>query len=358
MIRSISRSPADSSKDGLGLLEPDPELQIIDHILEISAASGHFVDPLAVTNLFVGLKSKPLVLLVGPRDSGKIAIIQALAEAMVGSQPLRCQMMVGHSWWAEHSENTVQFTEAQAAWNSGKVIDLIREASLPINSGKMFLGCLTRISPAELNQYFSEVAYQLRRGQVMQVGSIHLQNPIPFPRNMFLVGTMDENQFRWVDEDFTSRTSLIYWKPGSYQGQVQSVNKKNGFRGESTFLRACLRQEQSAFQKLNSLLIDQRQALFPLFQTEDVFNQHHIPIPNSTIPSAVIYLANSWTQNQIGLFAPEISTNLKIAMDLAITQIFLLPIQDRLVESAILRKDLQVVFQDRLMHSSAFIANS
>jgi hypothetical protein len=71
----------------------------------------------------------------------------------------------------------------------------------------------------------------------------------------------------------------------------------------------------------------------------------------------MVYIANSWSSSGTGLFSRDTSTNLEIAQDLAIAQTFLLPIQDRLMDSAALRKNLQPIFGDRFPRSSALVGN-
>lgn len=319
---------------------------------QVSSQPDLVASHLAVTNLLVGLKSKPLTLVVGPKNTGKIAAVQNVADLLIGDDPFRFQTMVGHTWWADQTTNVTQFTEAQTRWNSSKVFELIDEATRPNNSNQIYFAFLTRISPAELNEFFSEVAFQLRHDQIMRIASIHLTKPIPFPRNLFLVGTMDNSQFRWLDEDLFSKTSLIFWPPDvndpsvSQSGQIDEINIKQ------TFLKSCLRNVQFAYQKLYLLLKNQKQSLRPIFETIEVLQKNKIFLPNSMIQSAIIYIANSWSANGIGMFNKSDSINLAVALDFAITQNYLLPIEDRLMESAATRKHLLAMFSGRFPSSS------
>ena len=333
----------------------DTEQKVINQTIQLSNASSFHVHPQSITNLFIGLKSRPLTLLVGPSNTGKIASVKNLAKGLIGDDPLRCQMMDGHSWWANQCTDTVQFTEAQTRWNSDKIFELIQEASLPENAQKIYMACLTRISPAELNEFFSEVAFQLQHDQIMRIASIHLSEPIPFPRNFFLIGTMDINQFKWLSDDLISKTSLIHWTSDDSISTNLSTGKDNIDNGEKAFLRSCLRNLQAAIQKLYTLLRSQRETFFPLFQTSRVLQKHKILVPNSMFHSAMVYIANSWSAKGTGLFSLNTSTNLDIALDHAIAQTYLLPIEDKLVDSAVLRKNLQSILNDRFPRSSDLV---
>lgn len=47
----------------------------------------------------------------------------------------------------------------------------------------------------------------------MRISSMHLTEPIPFPWSTFPIGKMDNSQFKWKDEDFIAKTSLLTWPP-------------------------------------------------------------------------------------------------------------------------------------------------
>jgi hypothetical protein len=165
------------------------ERQIVARLLGAAASAGLAADPGAIIHFYVALKSKPLMLLAGPSQSGKIALVQCLATALTGGSSWRCQFMPGHAWWAGRSGNVGLFTEAQTRLNTGKILALIEEAQRPENTSRVFVACLTRISPAELEGFFAGTAFQLQRGELMQLPTTHLAEPIPFPPNLMLIGT-------------------------------------------------------------------------------------------------------------------------------------------------------------------------
>ena len=357
MMQSSIQSQGSNHPEVLHVPPLDQEHEIVNHILKITQSSGLLVDSRSMTNLYIGLKSNPLIIIAGPTHTGKIAAVQTLAKGLIGVDPLRCQMMVGHSWWVNEHTDAVLFVETQTRWNSNKIFDLIEEASLPENAQRMYIACLTRISPAELNEFFSEVAFQLRHNELIRISSMHITEPLHFPKNMFLIGTMDVRQFKWLDEDLASKASLIHWNPVENDNLDLSTGNEPLINSEKTFLSACLRNVQIAFQKLYLILRNQPQAFFPLFQTAIVLKRHKILMPNSVIQSAMVYIANSWSTNGTGLFSRDTSTNLNIALDLAISQTLLMPVEDKLADSAILRKNLISIFRDRFPQSGNLIRN-
>lgn len=357
MMRTFLQNQGTTHPDITSSPHVDPEYEIINHIHRVAHSSGFQIDPLSITNLYVGLKSKPLVIIVGPSNTGKIESVLNLAKGLIGDDPVRCQMMAGHSWWANQHTDAVQYVEAQTRWNTGKIVELIQEANLPENALRIYIACLTRISPSEVNEFFSEVAFQLQHNELMRISSMHLPEPVHFPRNMFLMGTMDASQFKWLNEDLASNTSLILWNPIESKTVDLSTGNEPLINSEKTFLRSCLRNVQMAFQKLYLILKSQRQAFFPLVQTGRILKEHKILMTNSMIQSAMVYIANSWSANGTGLFSQDTSSNLDIALDLAIAQTFLLPIEDRLADSVVLRRNLLSIFRDRFPRCVNLVRN-
>src|SRR3990170_3247405 len=189
----------------------DYEIQLLARLSEQAGQIGICFDRTAIANFYVALKSKPLAILTGPVQSGKIALVQCLTHTLMGGDCQQCQVMVGHPWSFGNSENLTLFIEAQMSCNTEKLLGLIEEAWRPENTHRVFIACITRISPAELLSFFTEVAFQLRHGQLMRLGDVHFFEPVPFPHNLFLIGTMDTQNFDWWDRDLLSKTTVVQW---------------------------------------------------------------------------------------------------------------------------------------------------
>ena len=307
----------------------DPEEELVSHLVQSVSRAGICSDPVSVINFYVSLKSKPLAILAGSEQTGKIAMVQCLARVLMGGDcgdpngRLQCQMMEGHPWSAAKSGNATFFTKIHTRYNSEKLLCLIEEAWRPENSGKVFLACLTRISPAELEEFFTEIAYQLRHGTIMRFGDVHLSEPVPFPPNLFLIGTMDTDCFDWWDSDLLSSTTVIQWPEKSMDHLLCPVPGDRFPAAEKSFLRSYVRNEQAVFKKLHTLLALHRQPVLPLFLIESLFEKEAIPLTRTLVNEAFTYLANSWSGQGSGLFHPSPADNLATAIDLAIAQTYL-----------------------------------
>jgi len=167
------------------------EQEIVARLLSTVTESDVRSDPNAIVNFYVALKSKPMAILIGPMNSGKITVVESLMRVLAGSETIQCQKMDGHAWWAAKSGNVALFTDAQTRFNTTKILSLVEEALQPENANRVFIACLTRISPAELFGFFSEVAFQVQHERLMRLPYAHLSEPMPYPPNLFLIGTMD-----------------------------------------------------------------------------------------------------------------------------------------------------------------------
>ena len=334
----------------------DGERQTVTRLIRAVARAGVRADPIAIVNFYVALKSKPLALLTGPAQSGKIALVRCLAQVLTGGDPLRCQMMVGHAWWAGASREVALFTEAQTRFNTDKILALVEEAWKPENANRGFLAGLTRISPAELMGFFSEVAFQLRHGQIMRLPTAHLSEPIPYPPNLFLVGTMDTARLGESDEDLLSMTTIIHWAGSEVEAAWPSYHVEAIPNGESEFLRSLVRDERAARLKLQRVLGKRLPGVWPLIQIESLLRRHVGDPPPRVLGEAMIYLANAWSRRGAGLFAPSPTANLEIALDLSIAQSVLPHAQASIQRSPGLREELRATLNGKFPRSAALLA--
>ena len=62
----------------------DPEEELVSHLVQSVSRAGICSDPVSVINFYVSLKSKPLAILAGSEQTGKIAMVQCLAHVLMG----------------------------------------------------------------------------------------------------------------------------------------------------------------------------------------------------------------------------------------------------------------------------------
>jgi len=327
------------------------EHDAITRFIQMTGETTLPVDPISIVNLYVSLKSKPMSILTGAAHSGKSEVVRRLAQFLTDGDPIRSQMMNGHAWWAEKTHDVAFFTEAQTRFNTTKMLAVIEEAWQPENTNHVFVACLTRMSPAELIGFFSEVAFQLRHGEIIRLPGAHLTEPIPYPPNLFLIGTMDTTRFDWSDDDLLSQATLIQWPEDEIKPTAET-DRESFPLGETVFLDSLIRNEATARLKLRRILGSEQQSLRPLLLAERLLNEHKIRLPGSVRGETLIYLANAWSKEGIGLFDQVTPNNLAIALDLAIVQI-LLPRMGTIIRD---RPTLQRQLRDVMTHFPRSVA--
>jgi hypothetical protein len=318
----------------------DPEEELVSYLVQFVSHAGICSDPVSIINFYVALKSKPLAILAGPEQTGKIAMVQCLARVLMGADCLQCQMMAGHPWSAAKSGNVAFFTGIHTRYNSEKLLCLIEEAWQPEHSDKVFIACLTRISPAELEEFFIAIAFQLQHRQIVRFGDVHFTEPVPFPPNLFLIGTMDTSRFDWWDSDLLANTTVIQWPEKSRDRFLCFIPDGRIPAAEKFFLRSSVRNEQAAYQKLCNLNFWKLQPALPLFLIESIFEKEGITLPRALINEVMTYLANSWSGQGAGLFHPSLQENLTIALDLGIIQTYLPQARKWIGRSKVLQENL------------------
>jgi len=274
-----------------------------------------------------------------------------LAQSLSEQDDLHIQMITGHPWWAEGTNDVARNTELHLRYSTEKMLSIIEEAGQPYNSTEIFIACLTQISPAELLSFFSEVSFQLQNGQIMRLGDTHLTEPISFPSNLRIIGTMDTNTFDWWDHDLMQSTTVIQW---SQTKEFAEPKVNNDLILDGTeFLQSCIQCKDAAYRKVYPVLRLQRQPLYSLLQVEAVLRKY-ISSLDLVLDDVMIYLANSWSRLGNGLFHPLPDLNLAFALDLAISQILLPRAVDVIRSKEMLRDRLISILADKYPRSASF----
>jgi hypothetical protein len=336
------------------LTQTDHEATLVASLSIAMAKAGFSISQVDLANFYVALKSKPLAILAGRANTGKTGLVQCLAQSLMGQDCLRIQMINGHPWWAEGCKDIANNTGLHERFVTEKMLSIIEEASQPENAQRVFISCLIQISPAELLSFFTDVAFQIQHGQLMRIGDAHLSEPIPFPSNLFIVGTMDTLNFDWWENDLLLSTTVIQWPHASVL--LQPMPNRGSLMEEREFLQSCIRSRDSAYHKIIPILKEQRHPLFPLLQIEATLKQYASETIDRATDEVMIYLANSWSRLGNGLFHPSPARNLAIALDVAIAQILLPRAVDAIQGMETLRKQLGNAMKNRFPRSTAFVA--
>jgi hypothetical protein len=333
----------------------DVELAIINDTLAQIARSGISITSIWVANFLVALKSKPLILLTGPTESAKETLVNCFSNILTMGNFYQFQTMMGHPWWASHTSDVVTYTRFQSRFNTLKLESIIEEASLPQNKGRYFIAELIKISPGELEEYFSETAFQLQHKELMRLPTSHFSEPIPFPPNLSIVGTIDTINFNRLDRDLLSQATILDCYPVKPISGLPSENFSPNTFNEKSLLHSSIRDPQQAFWKLSKILVRFSSGLLPFLQVKQVLQEFRSVRSDNSIFEGIVYLANSWSYTGEGLFDRDSRINLQIALDLAISQSLLLPQSEKIAKSINLQKRLHKILDSEFPQASTYL---
>lgn len=308
-------------------------------------------DKILLTTLYLALRIKPLTILAGPAQSGKHELVENLIQTLSAQKQnnLYFQVLTGHPWWAK-GDNIAGLVEVQSRLTSEVAMQVFEEARSPKNCNKAFLVCFTRISPSELQNFFTDLAFQIQNNRIMRLGDMHFDSPFTFPSNLFIVGTMDTDDYRWWDAALLSKTSVI--QVGKYN-LPHNITPDKAALINVRELMSSIRETNMACKRLKSLLAGEKQTFAHFFQIQEIMDRHNIPVPANLMEDVVIYLANAWSSSGEGLFSiADPHTNFEIATDILIAQLLLPRIQDALQTSSGFRQEMLRVLQ--LYYPSSF----
>lgn len=284
-----------------------------------------------------------MAILAGPENSGKEALVEKLADTLSGrsKNKVQLQMLTGHPWWAK-GDNLVGLVEFQTRLTFEMVVRIFEEAQRPQNCDKVFLVCFARISPAELQNFFTDLAFQIRNNRIMRLGDVHFNEPFAFPNNVSIIGTMNMDDYHWWNADLLSQASIIQVEKHDLL-QITTSGKTGMINMQE--LLAPIRDSSTAYKRLKSLLTGEKQPFGHFLQIQEIMHKHNVSAPNNLMDDAVMYLANAWSKSGEGFFATDLRTNFEIATDILITQLLSPFIQDAWQASSEFRQEMLSILQ-------------
>ena len=170
-------------------------------------AKGFNYDGSLIENFYLGLKSKPFVILAGTSGTGKTRLVRLFAEAIKAEYKL---VSVRPDW--SDSSDLFGHVDLNQKFVPGAIIDFVKQAEL--NPTKPYFLCLDEMNLARVEYYMSDIlsAIETRRyesGMIITDSVVSFANygndtfsagkygKVILPGNLYIVGTvnMDETTF-------------------------------------------------------------------------------------------------------------------------------------------------------------------
>lgn len=188
----------------------EKEMTIKEQVVAIRKyieAKGFNYDGSLIENFYLGLKSKPFVILAGTSGTGKTRLVRLFAEAINAEYKL---VSVRPDW--SDSSDLFGHVDLNQKFVPGAIIDFVKQAEL--NPTKPYFLCLDEMNLARVEYYMSDIlsAIETRRyenGMILTDPVVSSENygndphapgrygKVILPGNLYIVGTvnMDETTF-------------------------------------------------------------------------------------------------------------------------------------------------------------------
>lgn len=220
----------------------------INAIKEYIAAEGFNYEGDLIENFYLGLKSKPFVILAGTSGTGKTKLVSLFAKAINA----KLQIVPVRPDWSDSSD-LFGHVDLQGNFKPGAIIDFISDASKTPDTP--FILCLDEMNLARVEYYMSDILSVIETrafdnthkitsekalvGENDCRGSKGINNygEIRFPGNLYIVGTvnMDETTFPFskkvLDRANTIEFSFVDLMklPSFEKTQLQPLELSNSF---------------------------------------------------------------------------------------------------------------------------------
>lgn len=332
------------------------EKALLEYFIATATAHGLQWDRQSLIHFYVTVKTHASILVVGPANSGKIALVQAFVQAVTTEPVKQSQMMVGHAHWASRTHNIANFVELQSRFNDNQILSLMMEGSSAENHRELFIACLTRITPFEIYRYLSVPGFQFWPWMSHQKGSRDAERVVPFPANFRLISTMDADRFQWCDSDLLTYTAVVQRPAGAVFVASQPI-QSTSYHRHIAFTDLCVLETAAAYCKLKQLLRGSPMPFAPLLQVSAIMRAHGVRLPSRIMNQSVKYLANAWSEEGDGLFDVSNKLNLQIGQDMTLVQYLLPWAAASGLSTTLLQENLAQLLDDRFPRAAYFLHN-
>ena len=126
-----------------------PEQLLVNRLV---ADLGRFYPRTLLVNYYVSLKTNPLVVLAGPQGTGKNALVEGVARAVLGGQSHQF-VVIGSSSWAMRTSQSDYYQGLHERFGIMSLAETLQEAAAPGSAGKSYLVFLKGLHPDELKTF-------------------------------------------------------------------------------------------------------------------------------------------------------------------------------------------------------------
>jgi len=263
----------DSKKVNSSELEKEDLTNILNYINK----QGFIYSYEDICNFYLSLKTKPFVILAGISGTGKSKLVKLFAEAVgATSENNQYSLISVKPDWNDSTE-LLGYKNLNDTFISGKLTEIILDASKEENKNKPYFVCLDEMNLARVEYYLSEYLSLIETRTINENGNVitdlifpkslslneDLKN-LTIPDNLYIIGTvnMDDTTFAFsrkvLDRANTIEFSNVNLELLSFKDDdVTSCEATNDFlRTRFINIKAALNEDKEFTQKINEKIIE------------------------------------------------------------------------------------------------------
>ncbi len=295
------------------------------------------LSPQETTNLWVALKSKPALLLMGPRESIRDRLAMGLANTIVGPQAERCLLLQGHPWWAAKAPNQAQFIQAQQRYTTLRLRSFLDYVAEPEMDADLFFAIMLDVSRAELHEYFAGPARQARSSDVVELPLDFPLLPMRYPDRLYWLATFDPRRTTWMDPRVLNAATIVELAAGS---TLEGDGSAELLTSDPAISDALVRRRRFDPGAARAALPARRDPLRPLHCVLAILRKRRIAPPSGLISDGLLYFGNAWDAAGDGLFSGDPFANTALAGEYWLKQSALPRLGEMLRQHRALQMDL------------------
>jgi len=318
----------------------------------VEAVAGDHSSRALVVTYYVSLKTNPFVVLTGAVGRGKTEFVQRFADALIGRAGSQYALIAGADSWPSNSGQNSYYRTLQERFGSLRFLELLQEAALPGNAGKLYLVCFDALHPRELEYYFANLLHVTPTGQKqLNLPGLPAEKQPVVPPNMCMTATVNvAEQSYTLSRDVLRHAGLIEFRAPAWPRPLVEPGPRAapppvGY--QRLWLRAAVRDIGAARARLAAILgPDQLGRLRSSPDLARLLWRGGVVLTTQTLHDLTTYIANSFDEHGCGLFDPKDPwNNAHMAFDAQVVQRVLWRLRDS--EDSELRRDL-ADYLDRL----------
>jgi hypothetical protein len=290
-------------------------------VRKLQAALTPFgVSPFEAISIWIGLKSKPGLLLYSNQRSNIDKIAVEVAETILDNDENRWISLQGHPWWAGQGPNQAQLIATQQRLTSIRLRSFLVKAAEQDENHRIHLAFLRKVGRAELRNFFVDIPRQVKAfGGVLELPWDLSSHPTALPENIYLLGTLGQDLDIIDDNEVLDYSSVIFLN--DRMGDVRSPAQVPIIIDHSiqNTLTICRSFDPS---RAGNLIPSSHKhdAMQVLANVLSLLNKHRVKSDLGIITDAYLYLGHAWDGEGQGLFDPHMNRNIRIAGDFWLKQ--------------------------------------